>query len=229
MNALTWVHIAGGVVALLAGTVAAAAPKGGRAHVAGGIAFALAMFVLGLTAAIIGPSATPPQSPVGGLMVCYFVATGWLAARNRSGSPGAFEKIACAAVLLMGAAMLAKGVLLALGPPLTTPPPPGAVILLGVICLLAGLGDLRYFLRGTHTAHQRIARHLWRMCFAFFIATGSFFLGQQDVLPAAMRGSPLLFVVAFAPFGLMLWALVKLKRARRAGASVSTPAVGDPT
>ena len=39
------------------------------------------------------------------------------------------------------------------------------------------------------------------MCFAFFIATGSFFLGQQDVLPAAVRGSPILFVLAFAPFG----------------------------
>ena len=85
MNALTWIHIAGGVIALLAGTAAAVAPKGGRVHVAGGIAFALSMFVLGLSAAVIGPSATPPQSPVGGLMVCYFVATGWLAARNRSG------------------------------------------------------------------------------------------------------------------------------------------------
>jgi MFS family permease len=128
MTALTWIHITGGLVALLAGTVAAVAPKGGRAHVAGGIAFALSMFVLGLTAAIIGPSATPPQPPVGGLMVCYFVATGWLAARNRSGKPGAFEKIACAAIVLLGAAMLAQGVLLAMGPPVTTPPPPAAVI-----------------------------------------------------------------------------------------------------
>ena len=226
MNALTWVHIAGGVVALLAGTVAAAAPKGGRAHVAGGIAFALSMCVLGLSAAIIGPSATPPQSPVGGLMVCYFVATGWLAARNRHGQPGAFEKIACTAVLLMGAAMLVKGVQFALGPPVTTPPPPGAVILLGVICLLAGLGDLRYLLRGTLAHHQRIARHLWRMCFAFFVATGSFFLGQQDVLPAAMRGSPVLVVLAFAPIGLMLVALVRLKRAPRIPV---TPATGDPS
>ena len=36
-------------------------------------------------------------------------------------------------------------------------------------------------------AAQRIARHLWRMCFAFFIATGSFFLGQQDILPKAVQ------------------------------------------
>ena len=49
------------------------------------------------------------------------------------------------------------------------------------------------------------------MCFAFFIATGSFFLGQQDVLPEAVRGSPLLFVPAFAPFGLMAFWLVRVR------------------
>jgi hypothetical protein len=51
----------------------------------------------------------------------------------------------------------------------------------------------------------------WRMCFAFFIATGSFFLGQQDVLPQSVRGSPLLFVPAFAPFAVMLFWLVRLR------------------
>ena len=53
------------------------------------------------------------------------------------------------------------------------------------------------------------------MCFAFFIATGSFFLGQQDVLPAAVRGSPVLFVLAFAPFAVMAFWLVRV-RARKA-------------
>ena len=52
------------------------------------------------------------------------------------------------------------------------------------------------------------------MCFAFFIATGSFFLGQQDVLPAAVRGSPILFVLAFAPFAVMLFWLVRLRFAK---------------
>jgi len=37
-------------------------------------------------------------------------------------------------------------------------------------------------------AKRRIARHLWLMCFGWFIATGSFFLGQQQVFPAWLRG-----------------------------------------
>ena len=69
----------------------------------------------------------------------------------------------------------------------------------------------RKFLRAPLGRVQRIARHLWRMCFAFFIATGSFFLGQQDVLPAAVRGSPVLFVLAFAPFAVMAFWLVRVR------------------
>ena len=55
------------------------------------------------------------------------------------------------------------------------------------------------------------------MCFAFFIATGSFFLGQQDVLPQALRGSPILFVLALAPFAVMLFWLVRLRFAKMVG------------
>ena len=55
------------------------------------------------------------------------------------------------------------------------------------------------------------------MCFAFFIATGSFFLGQQDVLPSAVRGSPILFVLAFAPFAVMAFWLVRLRFAKMVG------------
>ena len=62
------------------------------------------------------------------------------------------------------------------------------------------------------------------MCFAFFIATGSFFLGQQDVLPKAVRGSPILFVLAFAPFAIMLFWLVRLRFAKMVGKLSLRPA-----
>jgi membrane protein implicated in regulation of membrane protease activity len=52
------------------------------------------------------------------------------------------------------------------------------------------------------------------MCVAFFIATGSFFLGQQDILPAAMRGSPWMFVLAFAPLAVMLFWLARIRFAK---------------
>jgi hypothetical protein len=85
------------------------------------------------------------------------------------------------------------------------------------VCLLAGAGDLIFILRGTLSPKQRISRHLWRMCLAFFIATGSFFIGQQDIMPQFMRGSPLLFVLGFSPFGIMAFWLVRLRFAKAIG------------
>lgn len=213
MNAITWIHIAGGLTALLSGAVAVSSRKGGGMHVLAGTWFFVAMLVLGVTASILGPLKTPPDSPMGGIMVCYFVATAWMAARRRSGTPGRFETVACAIVLLIASVMIARGFMLALDPgaQVSEPPGPGALFAIGAICLLAGLGDLRWILCGKLSATQRISRHLWRMCFALFIATGSFFLGQQDVLPQAVRGSPVLFVLAFAPFALMLFWLVRVR------------------
>ncbi len=212
MNGITWIHIAGGMVALVSGAVAVTARKGGNMHITAGTWFCIAMFVLGITASILGPLKSPPDSPIGGIMVCYFVATAWMAARRRDGTPGLFEKIACAIVIVIALAMIAGGFELALSSnPRSGPPGPFVLFAIGGLCLLAGIADLRFIIRGRLSATQRITRHLWRMCFALFIATGSFFLGQQDVLPQILRGSPILFVLAFAPFAVMLFWLVRVR------------------
>jgi hypothetical protein len=225
MNGITWIHIAAGMAALAAGGLAIAMRKGGSAHAAAGRAFCASMLVLGVTASILSPLKSPPESPVGGLVVCYFVATAWRTARWRAGTPGWFEKIACAVGLSMGIAILGAGLALANAPmPPSAPPGPGALLALGAICLLAGLLDLRFILRGALTPTQRISRHLWRMSFAFFIATGSFFLGQQDVMPQAVRGSPVLIVLAVAPIVLMLFWLVRVRRSRPFAAARPTAA-----
>jgi hypothetical protein len=206
------IHIAGGMVALASGAAAVAARKGGAVHAFAGTWFFAAMLVLGVTAAILEPFRSPPGSPIGGIMVCYFVATSWVAARRRDGTTGRFEIVACAAALGLAALMVWGGFTGA-----TTPAGRGPVFALGGLCLLAGLLDLNAILRAKLTAAQRISRHLWRMCFAFFIATGSFFLGQQDVLPKAVQGSSFLFVLAFAPFAVMLFWLVRLRFAKMVG------------
>lgn len=207
MNIVMGVHIAGGCLAILSGTVAAAARKGGPLHARAGTWFFGSMLVLGITAAILEPFRTPPGSPVGGILVCYFVATSWVAARRRDGTTGRFEIVACAGVLIAAALMLWSGLTGAS----TTPVGRGPIFVFAGVCLLAGLLDLNAILRARLTHVQRISRHLWRMCVAFFIATGSFFLGQQDVMPEAVRGSPILFVLAFAPFALMAFWLVRVR------------------
>jgi uncharacterized membrane protein len=212
LKALLSVHIAAGVASVLIGAVAVAARKGGRLHTGSGTWFAVAMIVLAVTAAILEPfRKTDPGSPLVGLVVCYFVATSWVTARRRDGVTGKFEIAACIAALMMAALVAWDGFTGALSP---TPLGRGPVFVMAGLFLLAGLGDLNVVLRKKMTAAQRISRHLWRMCFAFFIATGSFFIGQQDVLPAAVRGSPLLFVLGLAPLALMAFWLVRLRFAK---------------
>lgn len=207
MNILLWVHIAGGILAILSGTVAAVARKGGPLHARAGTWFFASMLVLGVTAAILEPFRSPPGSPIGGIIVCYFVATSWVTARRRDGTTGKFEILAC--LFILGAA--AATVWGALTGDATTPAGRGPLLVFAAVCLIAGLLDLNAILRAKLTPVQRISRHLWRMCVAFFIATGSFFLGQQDVMPEAVRGSPVLFVLAFAPLALMLFWLVRAR------------------
>lgn len=212
MNIVMAIHIASGLLALPAGTLAVGARKGSRLHARSGTAFLGAMLVLGSTAALLEPFRQPtPGSPIGGIVVCYFVLTSWMAARRPDGRPGRFEFAACAVALGLGALML-YGAFAGAG---STPVGRGPIFAVSGLVLLAGLLDLNAILRAPLTMTQRLSRHLWRMCFAFFIATGSFFLGQQDVLPGAVRGTPLLFVLAFAPFGVMAFWLARIRLGRR--------------
>ncbi|HEY0130819.1 MAG TPA: hypothetical protein VGB57_05390 [Allosphingosinicella sp.] len=213
MNALTWLHIAGGSAAIVAGALAVAARKGGRVHAGAGTVFAVSMLVLGATASVLAQPKGDIGLGLGGLLTCYFVATSWVTARRRDGTTGRFEIAACALVLIAAAAIFWS----ALAGTMTTPVGTGPIFAFAGVCLIAGLLDLNVILRGRLTPARRLSRHLWRMCFAFFIATGSFFLGQQDVMPEAVRGSPLLFVLACAPIAVMLFWLVRLRFAKTIG------------
>jgi hypothetical protein len=66
------------------------------------------------------------------------------------------------------------------------------LVMFGVVGLSAGAGDLRAMRSRALRGAPRLARHLWRMCFALFIAVLSFFIGQADVFPKPIRIRPLL-------------------------------------
>ncbi len=69
-------------------------------------------------------------------------------------------------------------------------------------------------LRGGISGVPRIARHLWRMCFALFIASGSFytqFIVRKVHLPAFLHGSPLLFIPIVAPLFLIVFWMYRVR------------------
>jgi len=86
---------------------------------------------------------------------------------------------------------------------------------IATVMILAAAGDMRTIRFGMLGGRPRLARHLWRMCFALFIATGSFFSIRTRVakiLPepfttAPMRALPILLV-----FGAMFYWLWRVRR-----------------
>ena len=87
----------------------------------------------------------------------------------------------------------------------------------GVVGLLAGIGDVRSMRSGALRGVRRIARHLWRMSFALFIAALSFFIGQAQVFPKPIRIMPLLALPVLAVLLTMLYWLwrVRVRRSLR--------------
>jgi hypothetical protein len=96
----------------------------------------------------------------------------------------------------------------------------------GVVGLLAAVGDVRVMRSGPLRGASRVARHLWRMSFALFIAALSFFIGQQKVIPESVRIVPLLALPVVAVLVTMFYWLwrVRVRRSLRGlvGAGVQT-------
>jgi hypothetical protein len=97
---------------------------------------------------------------------------------------------------------------------------------LGSVVVLAAAGDVRMLAQGGITGVQRIGRHAWRMSFGLFIATGSFFLGQQQVFPVRWRGSMALTVLGLFPLALLVFWAVRLRFGKKFRAMVKQAFAG---
>ena len=218
------IHILGGSVAIVGGYVAIFAKKGGNVHRKLGLAFVLGMMILATTATAIS---IVRGRGTGGTFVLYLVITALTTVRPlRSGQRLLdIAGLAVAVPILVLGTAKAIDTLVRFGA-VHEGVPAGMSFFLLTILALAIVGDIRVFRSGPLTGSSRIARHLWRMCFALFVATGSFFLGQADELPEALRVWPVLFVLALAPLVLLLYWLwrVRFRKSLR-GFVIKSPVV----
>lgn len=218
--ALLWLHIGGGAVGIATGALAIASRKGGKIHRAGGRVFFWVMLICYVVAACVAPFLDDGQRPntIAGMMALYLLLTGWSAAQQPEIRAGVYQVaglIVALAIAGAGALFMKMG---SESPGGTVDgSPPEAFIIFMAAGLLAAAGELHVLLRRTLSGPPRIARHLWRMCFSLFIASGSFFLGQMQIMPAWLRESAAPYVLALAPLGAMLvWlVLVRLPKRRK--------------
>lgn len=211
-------HIAGGIVGLLSGTAAMLYRKGSDGHRMAGKVFVVSMLIMAVCATYLAVLKHQMGNIIGGPLTFYMITTAWLAGRRGDQKPGIFDGGALALALAIGISLWTLGILMVRGQ--VEPQrevPLGMYFVMGTIPLLAAAGDIRMLVRGGISGRPRVVRHLWRMCFGLFIATGSFFLGQQQVFPEAIRKQYILVPLAILPLPLLIYWLVRVKFTKRGG------------
>jgi uncharacterized membrane protein len=225
MQVLLPIHIAAGGLAIVLGAVALIVKKGGTVHRRSGLLFVCAMLIMGFSASILALRGGPGSEGnlIAGLMTAYFVGTAWTTVRPVS--PWT-RRINAAALAVVGGLVLFAivGGMKAFNSSRVSP---GGVpfrtigmmsFVLAAVMTLAAAGDVRILLFGIPRGGRRLARHLWRMCFALFIAAGSFFSIRArvaKVLPEPFTTGPMRALPILLLFGAMFYWLWRV-RVRRA-------------
>jgi hypothetical protein len=217
------VHVAAGALAMVFGFAALFARKGGTIHRRGGMLFVYAMLVMGTTASILEfLKGAAIGNVVAALTSLYLVGTALTTVRPPSRWTRVINIAALAVAVGLVLLFVAGGVKSVSTPGLSGGGVPFRTIgimsfILGTLLLLAAAGDVRVMRSGMPRGGPRLARHLWRMCFALFIAAGSFFSIRERVakiLPEPLTSGPMRALPILLLFGAMFYWLWRV-RARR--------------
>jgi len=211
------IHIAAGGLAIVLGAVALSVKKGGTIHRRSGLLFVGAMIVMGASASIMGFRKSPTDGNVfAGFMVAYFVGTALTTVRPVSWWTRGFILAALAVVVLLALGDILGGVAAFNSPGgWRNGVPFPMFFFLATVMILAAIGDVRIMRSGPPLGAARLARHLWRMCFALFIAAGSFFSVRErvaKVLPEPFTSGPMRALPILLLFGAMFYWLWRLRR-----------------
>jgi uncharacterized membrane protein len=209
-------HIVSGFMALLSGLVAMASRKGGDGlHARAGNAFFIAMSAMAISAAILTAWEPDRLSLGAAVWAFYLVHTSRHAARAKGGTLGSptwgLMAIGLAAsILFLHGGLMAQ---LAQDGAFEGSGPTGYFIF-GTAATTSLVLDFNLRLRGRLSPRQRIARHLWRMLVAYFLAVTSLFLGQQDDVFPFMAGSPILLLPTLLTLGFLVFWIMRVRFAR---------------
>ena len=210
---LRYVHIAMGMLALISGAGAMVFHKGSALHRRSGNVFFVSMLTMAAAGAYIAGFMSPNAGNVmGGLLAFYLTATGWAVAWRTPGETGRLE----IGLALLGLATAVCGISFGLramnsARGLHDGYPAVFYFIFGGVALLGATLDARMIVRGGFTGAARLTRHLSRMCLAMFMATGSFFLGQAKLFPAAVRESNVLTIPVILVIGALVYWLIRVR------------------
>lgn len=212
MSFIIFIHISMGTLAVFAGAGALMVRKGSRPHRMIGTIFFGTMLIMAAASIYLAIAKPMAISILVGVFTIYLVATSWLAARGTRSGTSMFDYLALALALGVAVGGLAFGLEAQNSPTgLKDGLPAFPHYFFGALALLAAAGDVSMIAKRGIAGKQRIARHLWRMCFAYFIAAGSLFTGPgASAFPEAVRESGILSAPEPLILAIMLFWLVRI-------------------
>lgn len=210
------IHLVASSTGIITGFVALFSRKGEVVHRRSGIFFVVAMFTMASTGVAMATLKGQAASVIGGTLTAYLVVSALIAVRPVTVTSRRIEWVGLfvsgllgIASVTLGATSLARGAFMRNGIPVPI------YLIFGSVALLASLGDVRLMRAGLLRGNSRIARHLWRMCFALWIAAASFFWGPPRrvamLLPAALIKPALLAIPVLIPLIALLYWMWKVK------------------
>jgi hypothetical protein len=214
-------HIGGGTAALVSGTTALLASKGGALHRKAGNIFFVSMLVMAIFAIYLAV-AMPDQLPnvFIATFAFYLIATAWMTARRQESEIGMAEKIALAIILVVFLPFAVLSFQLAAGLPTfvrSAVPLKGPVLVaiysFTAVIAIAAMADVRMVIRGGITGVARIARHLWRMCVGLTLAAGSAFTnGLIRLVPHSWHVPDIVyFLPQFVPLVFLAFWMIRVR------------------
>ena len=208
MDPLLSIHVAGAAVGLVTGAAGLSVRKGSHGHRQIGKIFVYSMLVMALAAAPLAAVAGKWLDVLSALLTTYLVLSAWTTVRP------ATQWVQVGLLLL--AISVALGYLavewVAISSGERRPDvPAGAGFVFAAVLTMAAFGDVRLFLGRQLDRRARLTRHLWRMCFALFMATASFFAARPHLFPQLMQDSGALILLALAPLLLLFFWWVRLR------------------
>lgn len=184
-NTFLAIHVLGGTVGLVSGTLNMTARKGGPRHKRVGRVFAVSMLATGLSALVLSVMHPSPFLFIVGVFTIYMVGTGWRYLRRmrapQAGTAwidrGLTLAMAATAVVfvVMGVTRLAHMNLFGL-----------VFVAFGTIALMFVRRDLRYQRHGVGRAGEWISAHLQRMMGAYIAALTAFLVVNAHHLPGQL-------------------------------------------
>lgn len=214
---LMTIHGIVGACVVLSGASALLSKKGSIFHRNSGKIFALAFCLMAgviLTTGLLASSLISTLGITYTALAAYLVLTSWATVRTPPATLDRFSYVAPALACSIGIMSLYWGGMAALGyAEIDDDIPVAAYFVFGGLAFLTAWGDVSVVLKGGLVGVQRLARHLWRMCFVFYLSTATLFTGPGSVVfPEDVRGSWVLMIPELSVLALSLYWLTKVLR-----------------